>query len=283
MAIAEHFIKVGEFDWFYREAVPSESTDKVPVVCLHGLVSQSYSWRNTLPAIANIGRRAIAPDWLGMGFSERPDRFDFPYTPDAYIDVLAQFLDTVEVETCVLVAQGFLGSVGIQYALRNPDRIERLVICNAPISTSHKLPFKIKQMGWPLIGDMMTQDPLLVDRTLEGGGPYQVDDEDLDVYRRPFLQTSDTGRALFAAIQKLQIPTVTAEIEAGLARWTQPTLVLWGVSDPWLPLDVVEPIVDSLADGTLVRLEQVGHYVQEDWAEKVNDALIPFLRQQIIE
>ena len=35
-------------------------------------------------------------------------------------------------------------------------------------------------LGWPFVGDMMTQDPLLVDRTLEGGGPYQVADDDLE-------------------------------------------------------------------------------------------------------
>ena len=282
MAIAEHFIKVGEFDWLYREVEPASPVDKPPVVCLHGIVSQSYSWRNTLPAIADTGRRAIAPDWLGMGFSERPGRRDFPYTPDAYVNALGQFLDTLEIEQCVLVAQGFLGSVGIQFALRHPDRIERLVICNAPIATEHKVPFKIKQMGWPFIGDMITQDPLLVDRTLEGGGPYQVDDDDLDVYRRPFLQTSDTGRALLAAVKNLQLPTTTAEIQAGLATWDKPTLVVWGLSDPWLPLDYVEPIVATLSDGKLVKLDEVGHYVQEDWAEKVNEVLIPFLRQQLV-
>lgn len=282
VAIAETFIKVGEFDWLVREVKPTTPTDKPPVVLLHGLVSQSYSWRHTLPAIATeTGRWAIAPDWLGMGFSARPDRWDFAYTPDAYIEALAQFLDTLDIDQCVIVAQGFLGSVGIQYALRNGDRVERLVICNAPISTEHKLPFKIQQMGWPFIGDMITQDPLLVDRTLEGGGPYQVDDEDLDVYRRPFLQTSDTGRALLAAVQRLQLKTTTAEIQAGLAQWDKPTLILWGLSDPWLPVEAVESIATALSDGKLVKLDQVGHYAQEDWPEKVNEALIPFLRQQL--
>ena len=290
-SITKESVKVGQFEWFYRESIPApspenspeRSSDKAPVVCLHGLVSQSYSWRNTLPAIAaETGRRAIAPDWLGMGFSERPDRFDFPYTPEAFIEGLEQFLDALDIKTCVLVAQGFVGSVGIQFALRNPDRIERLVICNAPISTDHKLPFKIKQMSWPFIGDMITQDPLLVDRTLEGGGPYQVDDDDLDVYRRPFLQTSDTGRALLFTVKRLDLPTVTAEIQKGLAEWDKATLMIWGISDPWLPVESIEAIAASLKDGQLVKLEEVGHYVQEDWSEKVNEALIPFLRQQLV-
>jgi len=280
MAIAEKGVKVGEFEWLMREVVPEVPQDKPPVVCLHGIVSQSYSWRKTLPEIAAIGRRAIAPDWLGMGFSDRPGPSEFPYTPDAYVEALGQFLDALSIERCTLVAQGFLGSAGVQFALRHPERIERLVICNMPLAPAHSVPFKIKQMGWPLIGDMITQDPLLADRTLEGGGPYQVADEDLDVYRRPFLQTSSSGRALLAAVKKLQVPAVTTEISTGLKAWSQPTLVIWGLSDPWLSLDACKETINGLPDGTLETLEEVGHYVQEDWPEKVNEVLIPFLRRQ---
>jgi len=129
---------------------------------------------------------------------------------------------------------------------------------------------------------MITQDPLLVDRTLEGGGPYQIDDEDLDVYRRPFLQTSDVGRALMTTVRRLNLPTVTQEIQAGLEQWDHPTLLLWGISDPWLPVELAETCVKSLASGELQTLEEVGHYAQEDWAEKVTTAISSFLRQMVV-
>ncbi|MGQ9871427.1 MAG: alpha/beta fold hydrolase [Leptodesmis sp.] len=168
MAKDENWIKAGSWEWFYREAEPV-GTARSPVVLLHGLVSQSYGYRHVLPALAEYGFRAIAPDWLGHGFSEQPDRRDFPYTPDAFIQAFGDFLQALEITQCSLVVQGFLGTVGLQYALRHPDQIDRITILNAPVTVSSRLPRKIGQLGWPMIGDVMRQDPLLVDQTLEGG------------------------------------------------------------------------------------------------------------------
>ena len=282
MAIEKQTLDVGSLTWFYREANPVNPTDKPPVLLLHGIVSQSYSWRGVMEALAEQGFRAIAPDWIGAGFSAKPDKRDFNYTPSAFLTALEGLIDALELETFYLGVQGFVGSVGLQYALRHPERVERLMILNTPLTTAAKLPWKIRQLGIPLVGDMMTQDPLLVDRTLEGGGPYQVADEDLDVYRRPFLKSSDAGRSLFATVQGLKLSEVTAEIEAGFKTWEKPTLVAWGLSDPWLPVAMAESFVNALPNGKLVRLEEVGHYTQEDWAEKVSEAIVPFLRQQIV-
>lgn len=282
MTTNENFIEVEAFRWFYREGQPLNANGKPPVVLLHGLPSQSYGWRNVLPALAEQGFRGIAPDWLGSGLSSKPERYDFAYTPDAYITALAGFLDALSLDRFSLVVQGFLGSVGLQYALRHPDRIERLAILNAPISSKAKLPWRIRQLGLPLAGDMLTQDPLLVDRTLEGGGGYRVEDADLDVYRRPFLKSSDAGRSLLAIVRNLQLSRATSEIQAGLAQWQNPTLVVWGERDPWLPIDHAQEMAKQMPNAEFVRLEEVGHYPQEDWHEKVNDALLPFLRRQAL-
>lgn len=278
----ENEIEVGALKWFYREAEPINPTEKPPVLLLHGLPAQSYGWRNVLPALAEQGFRSIAPDWIGFGFSAKPDRRDFAYTPEAYIAALADFLNTLGIDRFSLVVQGFLGSVGLQYALRHPEQIERLAILNAPISSDARVPWKMKQLGLPLLGEVLTQDPLLVDRTLEGGGGYQVADKDLDVYRRPYLKSSDAGRALLAVVRNLQLPQAMAEIQSGLATWQHPTLVAWGIRDPWLSLDLAQALVQQLQNAELSQLEEVGHYPQEDWHEKVNSTLLNFLRRQII-
>ncbi|MGJ3246231.1 MAG: alpha/beta fold hydrolase [Elainellaceae cyanobacterium] len=278
----EHFIDVGSFQWFYRKAEPINPSDKPPVICLHGLPSQSYSWRHVLSALSDQGFVAIAPDWLGLGFSDKPDKRMFAYTPDAYLEALADFLEALKISRFSLVVQGFLGSVGLQYASRHADQIERLVIINTPVSTAAKLPWKIRQLGIPLVGEMLTQDPLLVDRTLEGGGPYQIDDDDLDVYRRPFLKSSDAGRALFVLVRRLQLQQAMADVQNGFANWTQPTLVVWGTADPWLPLSMAEDFAKALPDSELVRLDEVGHYAQEDWHEKVSANLTTFLRRKML-
>jgi pimeloyl-ACP methyl ester carboxylesterase len=270
-------LEIGKLTWFYREAIPDQPRDQPPVLLLHGLVSQSYSWREVMPSLAERGFRAIAPDWIGHGYSSWSDSRDFAYTPDAFVTALGDFLAEIEIQRFSLVVQGFLGSVGLQYALRHPEQIERLSILNTPLSPSVSLPWKIRQMGLPLIGDMMTQDPLLVDRTLEGGGPYQIADKDLDIYRRPFLTSSSAGRALMATIKGLQLPQATAEISEGFKGWSQPTLVVWGDRDPWVPIDVAQDFTKHLQDGELQVLAEVGHYAQEDWPEKVCEQILPFL------
>ena len=279
MAIAERTLEVKGLTWFYRETEAPAAPERLPVLLLHGLVSQSYSWRGVMPALAEQGFRAIAPDWLGHGFSEKPDRRDFAYSPAALMAALGDLVTALELPRLHLVAQGFLGSVGIQYALAHPDRVDRLVIINGPVSAAAKLPWKLRQLGLPLVGDMLTQDPLLVDRTLEGAGPYQIDDDDLDVYRRPFLKSSDVGRALLATVQRLDLPAASQAIATGLTTWDHPTLLLWGLQDPWLPLTLAQDCLASLPAGELQTLEEVGHYAQEDWPEKVASALTAFLRQ----
>lgn len=178
-----------------------------------------------------------------------------------------------------LVVQGFLGSVGLQYALKYPEQIANIAILNTPISTAAKLPWKIKQMGLPFIGDMMTQDPLLIDRTLEGGSRYRIEDKDLDIYRKPFLKTSAVGRALLNTIRNLQLPVAMTEIESGFKQWQQPILVQWGMIDPWLPVEVAQKFVETAPNAELIKLNNVGHYPQEHYDKTILEDLLPFVRR----
>ncbi|MEH2192800.1 MAG: alpha/beta fold hydrolase [Nostoc sp.] len=280
MSITENKISVDSLEWFYRESSPIGRTDLAPVLLLHGLVSQSYSWRNIIPALANQGTRAIAPDWIGYGFSAKPEKRDFAYTPDAFITALEGFIKALELEYFSLVVQGFLGSVGLQYALRHPEQIANLAILNTPISTAAKLPWKIKQMGLPLAGEVMTQDPLLVDRTLEGGSRYRIGDKDLDIYRKPFLQTSSSGRSLLSSIRNLQLDSAMTEIQSGFKEWQQPILIQWGMIDPWLSLDIAQNFKDTAPNAELIKLNNVGHYPQEHYHEVILEDLLPFVRRK---
>lgn len=282
MSITEHRIKVGALEWFYREAAPIGRSDLLPVLLLHGLPSQSYSWRKIIPALAAQGTRAIAPDWIGFGSSAKPERREFAYTPDAFITALAEFIQAIELKRFSLVVQGFLGSVGLQYALRYPTQIESLAIVSTPISTTAKLPWKIQQMGLPLAGEILTQDPLLVDRTLEGGSRYQIAEPDLDVYRKPFLKSSQAGRSLLATVRNLQLQPSMAEIESGFQHWQQPTLIIWGMKDPWLPLSMGQNFASTLQQAEFIQLQNVGHYPQEHYYEAILEDLLPFVRRSTV-
>lgn len=279
MSITEHQIKVGSLEWFYREVTPIGIADLLPVVLVHGLPSHSYGWRNIMPALGNQGTRAIAPDLIGFGSSAKPQAREFDYTPDAFVKALAEFIQALEIDRFCLVVQGFLGSVGLQYALRHPDRVENIAILNTPLTTAAKLPWKMQQWGLPFAGDMATQDPLLVDRTLEGGSRYQISEADLDVYRKPFLKSSQAGRSLMTTVRNLKMSESMTEIADGFQNWQKPLLIIWGMNDPWLSVETAQKFASNLSQAEIVKLEKVGHYPQEHFAEDILADLLPFVRR----
>lgn len=281
MSLNEQSLKVGTLEWFYREANPQQETDKPPVLLLHGLPAHSFCWCDLMPKIAASGRRAIAPDWIGFGFSAKPDRREFPYTPQAFIEALSDFLDTLKIRQFSLIVQGFLGSVGLQYAQRYPNQIDRLVIFNTPLTTSARLPWAIRQWTLPLVGEMLAQDPLLVDRTLEGGSGFTISENNLAAYRQPFLKSSKAGRSLIATVKNLQLPQSMAELEAGWPNWKTQTQIVWGMADPWLSSEDAETLADA-PNIELVKLLQAKHYPQEHWVKEISPDLITFLRRQAL-
>ena len=194
---------------------------------------------------------------------------------------LSDLIDALAIERLSLVVQGFLGYAGIQYALRHPERIDRLIILNTPFTTGAKLPWQMQQWGLPLIGEMLTQDPLLVDRTLETGSGFVIADEDLAVHRQPCLKTSAVGRALTAAIRQLDLPAAMAQLEAGLSTWEVPTLIIWGMADPWLSATAAEKLAGDRQNVELVKLESAKHYPQEHWPQEVGPRIVNFLYRQI--
>ena len=279
MSIKTDKIQVGKFQWFYRQT--EIESERIPIVFLHGLPSHSYTWQKTMSFLADDNIPSIAPDWLGCGFSDKPSPKDFAYTPEAFIAELAELITALKLEKFYLAVQGFLGSVGIQYAIANPERVEGLIILNAPIFSNAKLPWLLKQFTFPVMGDMMTQDPLLVDRTIEKGSGFVVADEDLDVLRKPFLQSSKVGRSLMAIAKKLELNKSTIEIEAGLSQWSKPVLIIWGAVDKWLDVDEVKKLAAANSEIVLVELPTAKHYPQEHWASDIAKEIVQFFRRKI--
>jgi pimeloyl-ACP methyl ester carboxylesterase len=275
--ITKTSIQVGALEWFTRELSPQGWENPQTAILLHGLPSQSLTWTGLMRPLAESGIRTIAPDWIGFGNSSKPDRRDFAYTPDAFVTAFAELVDKLELDRVSLIVQGFLGTVGIQYALRYPDRVNKLVILNAPLTTSAKLPWTIKQLGLPVAGEMLTQDPLSVERTLEAGCKCVIEDKYLEAYRQPYLKSSAPGRSHLATIRNLRLAESLAEISTGLPKLAIPIQILWGTNDPWLDLAQAETCVKSLQQGELVTLPTAAHYPQEHWYAEIKESLIPFL------
>ncbi len=280
--ITKTSIQVGSLEWFYRELLPEGGENPQTVILLHGLPAQSLTWTGLMRPLAAGGMRTIAPDWIGFGNSSKPDKRDFAYTPDALVAAFAELIMALNLDRVSLVVQGFLGTVGIQYALRYPDRIDKLVILNAPLTTSAKLPWAMKQLGLPVAGEMLTQDPLSVERTLEAGCKCVIEDKYLEAYRQPYLKSSAPGRSHLATIRNLQLAQSMTEISISLPHLDIPIQVIWGINDPWLDLAQAEACVSSLMQGELVTLPTAAHYPQEHWYAEIKASLIPFLRRQTI-
>jgi pimeloyl-ACP methyl ester carboxylesterase len=279
--ITKNSIQVDSLEWSYRELAPVGWEDPQTAILLHGLPSQSLSWMRLMTPLAENGIRSIAPDWIGFGNSSKPEPRDFAYTPDAFLAAFAQMVDNLSLDRVSLVVQGFLGTVGIQYAIRYPNRVSKLVILNAPLTTSAKLPWKLQQLGLPIAGEMLTQDPLSTERTLEAGCQQVIEDRYLEAYRKPYLKSSLPGRTLLATIRNLKLAASLIEITTGLPNLEIPIQIIWGIDDPWLDLSQAQSCVKSLKQGELVTLPTAAHYPQEHWYAEINELLIPFLRRKI--
>lgn len=270
-------ITVGNWEWFYRE-IPNDA-NPLTVILLHGIPAHSYTWRNLMPLIASAGYRVIAPDWLGSGFSSKPNKREFKYTTTEFTKVLGEFIAALELEKIALVTQGFGASAGIQYALNHPHIVEKLIILNTPIAANTKLPWLMQQWTIPLVGDMLTQDPLLVDRTLEKGSGFVIEDKDLDKLRKPYLETSAVGRALISITKQLNLKETGETLSLGLETFNKPSLILWGLADSWLDAQVARAIAASNEKIEFVGLEGAKHYPQEHWSKEIAPELLSFLRR----
>jgi pimeloyl-ACP methyl ester carboxylesterase len=278
--ITKSSIQVDSLEWFYRELSPVGWENPQTAILLHGLPAQSLTWTGLMPPLAESGIRSIAPDWIGFGSSSKPEPREFAYTPDAFLTAFAQMVDALSLDRVSLVVQGFLGTVGIQYAIRFPDRVNKLVILNAPLTTSAKLPWKLKQLGLPVAGEMLTQDPLSVERTLEAGCKHVIEDKYLEAYRKPYLKSSAPGRTLLATIRNLRLAESLTEITTGLPKLEIPIQIIWGINDPWLDIAQAQACVKALKQGELITLPTAAHYPQEHWYAEIKESVIPFLRRQ---
>ena len=77
--------------------------------------------------------RAIMPDWLGCGFSDRPEAFG--YTMSDHADIIAQLLDDLQITSCNLVAHSMGGAVAVTLATQRPDLVKRLILAEGNLDT----------------------------------------------------------------------------------------------------------------------------------------------------
>lgn len=100
-----------------------EFGDGEPVVFLHGVNVWSYVWRDYFEPLSNLGRRVIALDLPGWGFSDMPSHPD-AYSKDAYVEWLTEALfEDLDLNNVVLIGHTFSGDMAIRLAMDHPTRV----------------------------------------------------------------------------------------------------------------------------------------------------------------
>ncbi|KAH7866218.1 hypothetical protein Vadar_017252 [Vaccinium darrowii] len=275
------YIKSGGFRWFVRETGSRESS-RGTIIFLHGAPTQSYSYRVVMSQMADAGFHCFAPDWIGFGFTDKPQPgYGFDYTEKEFHEEFDKLLVALDVKSPFsLVVQGFLvGSYGLTWALKNPSKITKLAIFNSPLTVSSPIPGLFQQLRIPLFGEFTCQNAIIAERFIEAGSPYVLKVEKADVYRLPYLSSGGPGFALLEAARKANFRGLSSQIAAGFGSgsWDKPILVAWGIADKHLPQSVAEEFQKGNPSNIKLKLiEGAGHMPQEDWPEKVVEVLRVF-------
>lgn len=268
--------------WF---CVESGSADNPSVVLVHGFPSQAYSYRKVLPVLSQ-NFRTIAFDWLGFGFSDKPQPgYGFDYTLDEYVSSFESLINEATNNKVTLVVQGYFAPVVVKYASSHQEKLNDIILLNPPVTTKHSnLPSTLSIFSNFLLGEIFSQDPIRAsDKALTSCGPYKIKEDDLMVYRRPYLTSGSSGFALNAISRsmKKELKKYVEEMRTILLdkSWNVKTTVCWGQRDRWLTFDGVEDFCkDSKQE--LIQIPNAGHHVQEDSGEELGQIISGILRKR---
>src|SRR3954453_5148533 len=109
------------------------------VLLLHGEPTWSYLYRKMIPPLVAAGFRAVAPDLIGFGRSDKlAAREDYTY--QRHMDWLTAFVVALDLRDIVLVCQDWGGLLGLRLAAEHPERFARIVAANTFLPTGDGKP-----------------------------------------------------------------------------------------------------------------------------------------------
>ena len=272
MSVDEHTIELAGSPAFYRIA----DGHGPPVLYVHGVPTSSDDW---LAFLARTG--GIAPDLIGFGRSGKAGNLD--YSVGGISDFLARLLAELEVDRVRLVVHDWGAPVGLAFAQRSPERVERIVVIDGvPMFPAAGVHWHLAARLWerPLIGELVmgaTSKWLLAWTLREGGTrPDAWTPERLDAIWEQFDQ--GTQRAILRLTRSATVDELVAA-GSGLATLHAPALVIWGTDDPWLEPGIGATYAEVLPDATLEQIPDAGHWPWMDQPQVV-DRVAAFLEAQ---
>ncbi|MCU1685501.1 MAG: haloalkane dehalogenase [Amycolatopsis sp.] len=263
----------------YVEAGPA---DGPPVLLLHGEPSWSYLYRKMLPVLADAGLRAIAPDLVGFGRSDKPgDIVDHSYARHVeWMRALA--FDALDLHDVTVVGQDWGGLIGLRLVAENPERFARVVAANTGLPTGDT---DMPKLWWAFHDAVENAQVLDVGRFVQSGCRTELAPEVRAAYDAPF--PNEMYKAGPRAMPSL-VPTRpdNPASEANRAAWATlteldlPFLCAFSDSDPIT--GAMGPILQRSMKGA-AGLEHptvpgAGHFLQEDAGEQLAAIVAKFVR-----
>jgi pimeloyl-ACP methyl ester carboxylesterase len=246
--IAERRAEVAGVEVLWRVA------GDAPILYLHGVPTAGWAWA---PFLERTG--GIAPDLPGHGRSGKPGDFDF--TIAGYDRFLESFCDHLGLARVTLVMHDW-GSVGLAFAQRLPERVERVVLtaCVAFVTGYrwHRL-----ARGWrtPVLGELLMG--FTNRRAFRRSLPAELADRSYDEFDH------GTQRAVLKLF-RTSPPDVLAAAGERLGELRCPALVEWPTADPYIDTEFGQRLADALGGPTELNWLDAGHYPWLDRPEMID-------------
>jgi pimeloyl-ACP methyl ester carboxylesterase len=247
------------------------------VLCLHGWPQHWYEWRHLLPALAAEGKRALAIDLRGFGWSDAP--------PSGYekenlaADVLA-VLDALELRQVDLIGHDWGGWVGFLLCLRAPERFRRYLALNilTPWIDLRRAAPEIWRFWYqwmilaPGLGYRLHTSGRFVPKVLVGGSVVKSawDEETLAAFAD---NLAEPARAR-ACVQMYRVFNLHEQLPIiggryAKSRLTVPTRLLFGTGDAALRPELLAGYQKHADDMEVELVDGCGHFIADEMPELV--------------
>ena len=248
------------------------------VVFVHGNPGSSRDWSD-LAGRASEFARVVAIDMPGFGRADKPA--DFDYTVEGYARHLDGALTELGVARAHLVLHDFGGPWGLEWAAGHAERLASVVLIGTGVLPGYRWHFFARVWRTPMLGEaFMATASRPAFRLLLRRGNARLPRSHAD------LMYDDFDRATRRAVLRLYRATPHPDRDAG--RYTAalrpldvPALVVWGKTDPYLPVRLAERQREAFPRARIVVLEASGHWPYADDPEATAAAVVPFLREQV--
>lgn len=225
---------ISPIDPFQRRSVAVSGTDISyidvgvgdPIVFLHGNPTSSYLWRNVIPHVRHLGR-CLAPDLVGMGQSGKAK--DGNYRFSDHMKHLDSWFDTVALDRHItLVVHDWGSALGFHWAHRHLIKMKAIVYMEAIVRpmTWDEWPESARSIFQairsPAGNEMILDRNLFVDRILPASVIRGLTPEEMEVYRKPYLEPGESRRPTLTWPREIPLdgqPADVTSMVAGYSRW----------------------------------------------------------------